>query len=1456
MKLEELEALNVVDCGIQGVSDAAVSSAATSALTAQARSAAPASSVTSVQASGGDAGGTVEPPAPPAPAPVVQLGDQQGRLPNTLENQRADVRARALLTSAIDTQLLHLTRRHATSKGLWDAITQRFSEASIPIQQQLERDMLDLKKFKHETMLEYISRAETLRDRMFAAGVTNSDASFVYSVIRGVDQAQYRTEVTLLESDPMGASLHRVQQVLTAGERRLNRDQSIVPLTQAHAHAVGHTATRGKVRFQPQFQHRPGQRGPCYGCGEMGHLKAQCPMLQQQRQQPGRQLQVVRGPKKGPGKAYAAFAFTATSGQKGQGAKMAQGMAERWLLDSGSSSHICNQIAFFRRLKFFKDKDNCREEQSVKLADGSEVEALGIGTAVITAMVDGVLKQWELVDCLFVPALSTNLISTVQLGADYNSPIAMMQKGERCDLIVGGEKFATAVIATGVPMLDSYTVAEGARMSAVHVSAFAVSKSAMRETVQPTNAQHLHAKLMHRRFGHLGMSNMAKLPGIVEGMNTPAAAFIPDPLCEPCIKAKMVRAPFPSSGSASSSTLQMLHMDLCGPLQVPTHGGARYVATFLDDYTKVSAVRLLHHKDELSATLQEIALLFENQAGKALKTIRSDRGGEFVNWQVEEWLHSKGILHDKTVPYSPQQNGAAERLNRTLMERVRAMLSDAGLPPEFWGEAMYTASYLRNRSPAAGISKTPYEMFTGRKPDVSHLRVFGSKVWAKRPDQLRKKLDPKAVEGRFVGYEQGTKGYRVWVADAPRRITISRDVVFDEGVQPAVIAAKPAAEKTAVPVQQLHDVVMTGKLDPAAVPADDSDAVNNNLAAEPLPVLQIQEPSSDECNQPLQESSFGPGSGTDGDSDQQSLSDAGSDAGSDGVDRGGSGNDDGAAADQDAAGPRQSARPNKGVPPKPLYTPDDPKAKAKAAVNAVQAASRLTEPATYEEAMAGPNAAEWYLAMVEEMQSLHANGTYSLQELPPGHKAIRNKWVYKLKYDAAGRVERFRARLVAKGFEQVEGVDFNEVFAPTSKQTSLRVLLSIVADRDLELGQLDVKTAFLNGVLEEELYMEQPVGFHEGEPRVVCRMHKALYGLRQAPKAWYDKLKGELEKLGFTSSDADPGLWVGKSSAGSAVFMLVWVDDVLIASDTKECVDEAKQKLMGVFDARDLGEATVFIGMQISRDREQGVLKLSQHNHITQMLAKHRMLESRPAPTPMDPGIQLDREHAGPALDTAKYPYSSIVGGLLYVSVCTRPDISQAVGVLSRYMSAPQQMHWNAAMRVLRYLAGTADLALVYKASGCRLEAFCDADYAGDVDSRKSTGGFAFMLNEGAVSWASKLQPTVAVSTTEAEYMAAAAAAKEALWFSKLLATFGLTVSPISIWCDSQSAMHLIKNAVVSQRSKHIDVQHHFLKERVARGEVLFKYCSTTANVADCLTKALPSVKFADFRGGLGLNKA
>jgi hypothetical protein len=458
--------------------------------------------------------------------------------------------------------------------------------------------------------------------------------------------------------------------------------------------------------------------------------------------------------------------------------------------------------------------------------------------------------------------------------------------------------------------------------------------------------------------------------------------------------------------------------------------------------------------------------------------------------------------------------------------------------------------------------------------------------------------------------------------------------------------------------------------------------------------------------------------------------------------------------------------------------------------------------------------------------------------------------VFKIKRDFAGNLERYKARLVAKGFRQREGIDYDEVFAPVSKYTTLRALLALAAVDDLEIHQLDIKTAFLNGELEEDVWIQQPPGYEQGSSSLACHLHKSLYGLKQAPRAWHAKLKEELEKLDFKTSAADPALFI--KTGANPVFLLTYVDDILVISADLSSVEDTKTSILAAFDARDLGAVTCFLGMDIHRDRANRTITLAQGRLTTDLLSKYDMDNCKPLSTPLSASTKLSK--VGEPLDTGQHGYAQLIGSLMYLSVCTRPDIAQAVGALARHMSAPTVAHWKAAKGVLRYIAGTATYGIKFGGTSLSLEAYCDADYAGDVDTRRSTTGYVFTMSGGAISWSSRLQPTVAASTTEAEYMAAAYAIKEGLWLRTLLNDLAMDMGTITINADNQSAIKLLKNPVFSMRSKHIDVIYHFARERVINKDIEFKYISTDKMVADSLTKPLAFTKFEFCRDAMGID--
>ena len=515
----------------------------------------------------------------------------------------------------------------------------------------------------------------------------------------------------------------------------------------------------------------------------------------------------------------------------------------------------------------------------------------------------------------------------------------------------------------------------------------------------------------------------------------------------------------------------------------------------------------------------------------------------------------------------------------------------------------------------------------------------------------------------------------------------------------------------------------------------------------------------------------------------------------------------------------------------------------------------IIEPRTLKEALSGPQADHWRQAVDEEYASLVGMGTWTVGKTPYGVKPLGVKWVFKLKRDAQGNIARYKARLVAQGFSQVKGINYEETFAPVSKHSTLRTLLAVAAHKDMHIIQMDIKTAFLNGDIDEEIYIRQPEGKEMEGGGLSCRLHKALYGLKQAPRKWFEKLNGFLISLGFKASHSDPTCYIGKKD-GELIYLLTYVDDLMLFGTSLSALHCIRDKILAQFTSSCEEAPTRFLGIEIHRDMEAGTIKINQRRMILDMAVRHGQDQARATYTPLAPGTALIK-----LTDTsgyAQYPLAEVVGELMHVGVCTRPDIMYAVGMLARHSATPDSTHWHAAMHVIRYLKTTADQGLTY----CRgqpsvpfaVSAQCDSDYAGDLGTRRSTTGFLLKTGGAAITWSSRLQPTVAVSTAEAEYQAAAAVTKEVLWMRKLLQDLQLGRQCLAVGCDNQAALALLKNPLIGLKTKHIDVAHHFVRERVAREEISFHYVATAENAADVLTKPLTIKLHKECMKGLGIS--
>jgi hypothetical protein len=521
-------------------------------------------------------------------------------------------------------------------------------------------------------------------------------------------------------------------------------------------------------------------------------------------------------------------------------------------------------------------------------------------------------------------------------------------------------------------------------------------------------------------------------------------------------------------------------------------------------------------------------------------------------------------------------------------------------------------------------------------------------------------------------------------------------------------------------------------------------------------------------------------------------------------------------------------------------------------------------PSNLREAQRSPQWEFWQQAMREEMDSLDTHEVMEYVERPNGQKIILVHWIFSTKNDAHGNVTRFKARLVAQGCRQIPGIDVGEVFAPTSSYGARRAVLAVAATQNLEIHQVDVKTAFLNGELEEEVYVTQPPGFENGNTRVVCKLRKALYGLKQAPRAWHKTLSDKLSVMGYSVCKSDAGVCIRRAPDGNLSFILVYVDDLLIVARVIAEVEWGKELLKKDFTIHDLGEVHDFLGCQVLRNRVESTISMSCTPKIDALVEKFGVVEDgRVVETPMSKDFVASSRPESPdgmshGAGTPLPPghrYCELIGSLLYIANTTRPDISQAVGVLSRYRMTPTTSHWNEAIRVLKYLRDTRDLALTLGGKGPELEGYVDADYAGDLDHRYSTTGYVLSVYGSAVVWGSKKQSSVATSTVQAEFMAAGHVVKEANWLRGFLEEIGAAPWRVKIFCDNQGCISNLRNPLYSKFTKHVAVSFHYAREAMAMGQVDILYVESARNVADIMTKPLAKPVFVGHRDSLGLRR-
>ncbi|GKA90485.1 retrovirus-related pol polyprotein from transposon TNT 1-94 [Tanacetum coccineum] len=490
------------------------------------------------------------------------------------------------------------------------------------------------------------------------------------------------------------------------------------------------------------------------------------------------------------------------------------------------------------------------------------------------------------------------------------------------------------------------------------------------------------------------------------------------------------------------------------------------------------------------------------------------------------------------------------------------------------------------------------------------------------------------------------------------------------------------------------------------------------------------------------------------------------------------------------------------------------------------------EPKTYKDAL---TQACWIEAMQEELNEFERLEVWELVPRPDKVMVITLKWIYKVKLDELGGILKNKARLVARGYRQEEGIDFEESFAPVARLEAIRIFLAFAAHMNMVVYQMDVKTAFLNGNLREEVYVSQPDGFvDKDKPNHVYKLKKALYGLKQAPRAWYDMLSSFLISQDFSKGSVDPTLFIRRDGK-ELLLVQIYVDDIIFAASTPELCDLFSKIMCSKFKMSMMGKISFFLGLQISQS-PRGIF-INQSKYALESLKKYGFDSCDPVDTPMVEKSKLDEDKEGKAVDPSHY--RGMIGTLLYLTA-SRPDLQFAICMCARYQARPTEKHLNAVKRIFRYLKGTVNRGLWYpKDSSIALTAFADADHAGCQDTRRSTSGSMQFLGDRLISWSSKRQKSAAISSTEAEYIALSGCCAQILWMRSQLTDYGFGFNKIPMYCDNKSAIALCCNNVQHSRSKHIDIRFHFIKEHVENGVIELYFVNTEYQLADIFTKAL-----------------
>lgn len=1278
--------------------------------------------------------------------------------------------AKGILVLSMETTLHPHIRKCKSALEIWTTIQTIFEDRGHLRRTGLLEKLVTNKLDECDSMTSYIGNVITTVAKLENVGLNVGEEWIIAFLLVGLSE-KYKSFImslganTKLTSDELKMKLIEMENEKEGGEA---------------LHTKGAFQSKNKkknfkkkqAKKQRNNERTSGER-TCYGCNSTQHMIRDCPKKKEKEKED----------EKTSGKANNAFfaghALVAKSTKSND-----------WYIDSGATSHMTPNVNILE----------CKSKSEIPYITAADDEKITVkcqGKTTITPNNVPITMN----NVLHVPGLVANLLSVSKIVEKGNS-VLFDETG--CTIRNAKQEVIVHCKSTG----GCYRIESNGMCLLTKEKKTAID--------------------WHRNLGHINFQTMQRMK------KDPSYGITYDDddheikRCEVCAKAKHARAPFKKSETSTTRILELVHSDLAGSMENTSYGGAKFMLVFVDDFSRMVFLYFIKHKSDVLEKFIEFKNEMENQTGEKIKIFRTDNGGEYIGNEFNKFCKAHGIVHQLTTPHTPQQNGVAERMNRSIVEKAKSFLFDANLSMRAWAEACNMAAYVRNRSPCSSIEfRNPLSVWTGKSVNLELLKLFGTEIMVHVPAAQRKKWSPKSVKMIFMGYDTRSKAYRCLNPDTDK-VIVSRDVIFHNYSAPKFqVEVDDADERMVVSNENSSD--------------DGEESIAEQQAESDL--------SSEDGNETIVSSS----------ANNITMDDTVVTLGNNT-----SANDDfeDAVEDENRSTPETEADET-------IVDANDKTYKTRAKIDPTvtpRSSTRVrkhfvpfqmanfcflsTEPTDVKEAMESDESIHWKKAMDAEMLSHQKNQTWELTELPQKCKAIAGKWVFKRKMKSNGEIDRHKARFVAKGFSQQYGRDYHETFSPVVRHTTIRYLIAMAVKYGMRIYQMDAETAFLQGDLNEDVYMQQADNYNDGSGRVY-HLKKAIYGLKQASRMWNLKLNDTLLKNGFIRSKTDPCVYWKRG-----IIVAVYVDDFLIIYKVEIDLAGMRKMLHSNFNMKDIGMASTCLGINIKQG--DGYIEIDQSHYVKQVIERFGMNGCKPVATPSDVNQKLSVTMWSEENSlVGKVPYQELIGSLLYLSGATRPDIAYAVNELSRFNNNHAEVHWTALKRVLRYLKGTIDAKIRYdRSSGSgEMLAFSDADWGADADKRRSCTGFVVCMMGGAISWCSQRQSIVALSTTESEYIALSTTVREILWLKQLSKECeDRPQSKIKIWCDNQSAIDLGKSEAYRPRTKHIDIRYHHIRDKVESGFIELTYVQTECMVADSLTKAVPAKKTEFCRIGMGMH--